>query len=121
MTCYIYCLYSTEDGEPRYVGRATDKVSHQFRKQIAAALEKQPGELYDWIRNSWRNEHDVCFYILQDGIISKDLDLFEKYWIAQFANLLNVASDSKSRVDSPVARDIKAVLKEQIQEARRQR
>jgi hypothetical protein len=121
MVSYVYCLYSTEDGEPRYVGIATDKVSYQFKRLITASLEKEPGELYEWIRNAWRDGHDVCFHILQDGIIAKDLDLFERYWVAQFTNLLNVISEPRTAVDSPVARDIKAALRQQVQEARRQR
>lgn len=121
MGCYVYCLYSTEDGEPRYVGKSTDKVSYRFRKHITAAMEKEPGDLYEWIRDAWRKDHDVSFYILQDGIIPKDLDMFEKYWIAQFTNLLNVVSNPKTAVDSPVAQDIKAALKQQVQEAKRQR
>jgi hypothetical protein len=107
--------------EPRYVDRSVDKVSYQFKKHVTAAMDKNPGELYEWIRNVWRSGYDVSFHILQEGIIPKDLDMFERYWIAQFANLLNVAINPQTARDSPVARDIKAALKQQIQEARRQR
>ena len=121
MSCYVYCLYSTENGEPRYVGRSSDKVSYRFKKHVTAALEKEPGDLYDWIRDVWRNGHDVSFHVLQEGIIPKDLDMFERYWIGQFTNLLNVVANPKAAVDSPVARDIKAALKQLVQDARRQR
>jgi hypothetical protein len=121
MSCYVYCLYSTEDGEPRYVGRSSDKVSYRFNQHVTAALEKEPGALYDWIRDAWRRGYDVCAYILQEGIIPKDLDLFEKYWISQFSNLLNVVGNTPAVIDSQVAKQVKAALRLQVHEARKQR
>ena len=37
MSSYVYCLYSTEDGAPRYVGRAADKVAFKAGLTPAAA------------------------------------------------------------------------------------
>ena len=107
---YIYCLYSTEDGGPRYVGRASDKVSYRFKQHIAAALEKQPGALYDWMRDVWRRGFDVAVYTLQDEIIPKDFDMFEKYWIDQFSNLLNFIGNGGMTQDSPIGRQIKEAI-----------
>jgi hypothetical protein len=58
---------------------------------------------------------------LQENIIPQDLDFFEKYWIAQFTNLLNTAGNPKIAADTSVARAIKAALKQQVQDARRHR
>lgn len=113
--CYIYCLYSTEDGEPRYVGRATEKVSYRFKQHITAALEKEQGALYDWMRDVWRRGFDVNVYTLQENIIPKDLDMFEKYWIEQFSNLLNTIGNTQRRKDSALAQQIKAALKAHLQ------
>lgn len=118
MSCYIYCLYSTEDGEPRYVGRAADRVSYRFKQHVTAALEKESGALYDWMRDVYRREYDVGVYTLQEGIIPKDLDMFERYWISQFANLLNVTGNRKGTTDSPVAKQIKAAIQEQLRIAK---
>lgn len=115
MSCYIYCLYSTEDGEPRYVGRASDKVSHRFKQHITAALEKEPGALYDWMRDVWRRGFDVSVHTLQERIIPKDIDMFEKYWIDQFSNLLNIVGNKAVKRDSDVAQQIKAGLRAQLQ------
>ncbi len=67
-------------------------------------MDKEPGELYEWIRNTWRNGYDVSFHTLQEGIVPKDLDMFERYWIAQFTNLLNVVSNPQAPVDSRASR-----------------
>jgi hypothetical protein len=131
VSAYIYCLYSTEDGEPRYVGRAGDRVSYRLRQHVTAALEKEPGLLYDWMRDVYRRGHDVWVYTLQEGIVPKDLPMFEQYWIDQFMNLLNVVgnkdrlqnvADGRTSVaprqDSPLAKQIKAAIREQLRVAR---
>lgn len=118
MGCYVYCLYSTEDGEPRYVGRASDKVSYRFKQHITAALDCEAGALYDWMRNVWRRDFDVAVHTLQEGIIPKDMDFFERFWIHQFTNLINVIGNNSPMQDSQVAKDVKAALKAQIQQAR---
>jgi hypothetical protein len=111
MSCHIYCLYSTEDGVPRYVGKASDKVSYRFKQHIAAALEMEPGPLYEWIRDVWRRDFDVNVHTLQEGIVPRDLDMFEHYWIKQFEGLLNVVGNVPGTVDSEVAKQLKAGLK----------
>jgi len=111
---YIYCLYSTEDGKPRYVGRANDKVSYRFKQHITAALDKEPGPVYDWMRDVWRRNHDIAFYILQQGIVPIDVDLFEKYWIDQFTDLLNVIGNKSGNTNSPIANQITTAIQLQI-------
>jgi len=118
---YIYCLYSTEDGKPRYVGRASDRVSYRFKQHITAALDKEPGPLYDWMRDVWRRSHDVAVYMLQQDMVPKDVDLFEQYWIGQFADLLNVIENKKQKTNSPVANQILAAIQTQLQSSRESR
>lgn len=114
MSCYVYCLYSTEDGQPRYVDRASDKVSYRFKQRVTAALEKEPGPLYQWMRDVWRRDYDIGVYTLQEGIIPGDLDLFEQYWLDQFADLLNVVGNKESKVDTNVATQVKAAIRTQL-------
>lgn len=115
MSCYVYCLYSTEDAAPRYIDSASDKVSYRFKQHITAALEKEPGALYDWMRDVWRAGFDVAVFTLQEGIIPQDINMFERYWIEQFTNLLNVMGNKGAKSDSPVARQIRAALQAQLQ------
>jgi hypothetical protein len=119
MSGYVYCLYSTEDGEPRYVGRSSDEISYRVKQHITAALDHEPGALYDWMRDVWRRDFDVSVHTLQEGIIPKDMDFFERFWIDQFTNLLNVSRNTNRTQDSPVAKDVKAALKDQIQQSRK--
>jgi hypothetical protein len=118
MSCYVYCLYSTENGRPRYVGRASDKVSYRFKQHVAAALDKEPGALYDWMRDVWRRDKDVAVYTLQEGISPKDLDLFEQYWIEQFPDLLNVSDSKRVKTDSKVAKQIMEAIRSQLELSR---
>jgi hypothetical protein len=119
MSCYVYCLYSTADGRPRYVGRASDKVSYRYNKHITAALEKEPGALYDWIRDLWRDGNDVAVHTLQESITPKDLDLFEQYWINQFSNLFNIFGNTRRTDDTATAQQIIGVLQAQLQSSRK--
>jgi hypothetical protein len=112
---YIYCLYSTEDGIPRYVGRANDKVSYRFKKHVTAALDKEPGPVYDWMRDVWRRGHDVAAYMLQQRIVPKDAEMFELYWIDQFSELVNVAGNKAGKINSAVANQITSAIKSQLQ------
>jgi hypothetical protein len=118
MSSFVYCLYSTEDGMPRYVGKATDKVSYRFKQHVTAALEKEPGALYDWMRDVWRGDFDVAAYTLQEAIIPKDEVMFESYWIDQFATLLNVAGNRAGKTDSQTAKQIIAAIKAQLDQAK---
>lgn len=120
MSAYVYCLYSTEDGVPRYVGRADDRVSYRFKRHVTAALEKEPGALYDWMRDVWRSEFDVGVFSLQEGIILKDHAMFEQYWMDQFGTLLNVTGNKPSKTDSAIAQQIITAIREQIEMARKQ-
>lgn len=119
MSAYVYCLYSTEDGVPRYVGRADDRVSYRFKQHVTAALEKEPGPLYDWMRDVWRSDFDVGVFTLQEGIIPKDHAMFEQYWIDQFADLLNIAGNKPGKAHSTNAKQIIAALQRQIEMARK--
>jgi hypothetical protein len=114
VSCYVYCLYSTEDGRPRYVGKASDKVSYRFRKHVADALDMTPGPVNDWIRDVWRRSHDVAVYTIQERIIPKDLNMFEQYWIDQFADLVNVVGNKPGKSDSVVATQITKAIQQQL-------
>jgi hypothetical protein len=86
----IYGLYSTSEGLVRYVGQTEYSARKRLDLIITKALDREPGALYDWVRDAWRTEHEIRAYVLQDEVIPADLEMFEAYWIEQFSGLLNV-------------------------------
>lgn len=118
MSAYIYSLYSTEDGVPRYIECTGDRVSYRFKQHVAAALDQAPGPLYAWMHAVWRGGFDVEFYTLQEGVARVDEAMFEQYWIDQFTDLLNVGAADVAKTNSTIAAQIISVLKRRL-DARR--
>lgn len=85
----IYGLFSTGDGQVRFVGQTEYTARKRLDLVVTKALDRQPGALYDWVRDQWRAGHEVHVYSLQDHVIPADLEVFEAYWIEQFSGLLN--------------------------------
>lgn len=90
----IYGLYSTGEGLVRYVGQTEYSARKRLDLIITKALDREPGALYDWVRDAWRTEREVRAYVLQDDVIPADLEMFEAYWIEQFSGLLNIKPPS---------------------------
>ena len=88
----IYGLYSTRDGRVRYVGQAEYATRKFLDLIITNALEHEPGAPFDWVRDEWRDKHEVRAHVLQDEITPGDVEIFEAYWIEQFSGLLNAKS-----------------------------
>lgn len=86
----IYGLYSTRDGQIRYVEQTEYTAHKRLDFIISKALEFEPGALYEWVREEWRAGHEARARVLQDDIVPADLEMFEQYWIEQFGDLLNV-------------------------------
>jgi len=111
----IYCLYSTEDGMPRYVGQTEQRPDQRHKRHLTAALEMEKGSLYDWIRDVLRKGHLVEVYVLQEDVIPADLDLYEEYWIGSFPSLLNVRRVGPSPAEpTAVGRDIIAAIRRML-------
>jgi hypothetical protein len=111
----IYGLYSTRDGQVRYVGQTEHTAVKRLDLIITKALDWEPGALYDWVRNEWRAEHEVRAHVLQDDIIPDDLEMFEAYWIEQFSGLLNVNPPADpARPSSDIGRRVNASIFAQL-------
>src|SRR5262245_55402817 len=92
----IYCLYSTGDGLPRYIGQTRENASSTHSELLAAALDKgEKGALYDWMRGVLRRDQAVGMRVIQEDISPKHLDVFERHWIEQFPKLLNSGAPSR--------------------------
>ena|SRR5271166_3789764 len=111
----IYCLFSTEDGVPRYVGQTEGTAAKRRQRHIARALDHDVGALYDWLRAVFAKKHDVGVHVLQISVPPSDLDMFEKYWISQFENLLNLRrSNSAPATASAIGRQVIDGIKRQL-------
>jgi hypothetical protein len=91
----VYGLFSTRDGLVRYVGQTEYTARKRLDLIVTKALDHESGALYDWVRTEWRSGAEVRAHILQDDIIPADLEMFELYWIEQFAGLLNASSHTE--------------------------
>ena len=87
----VYGLYSTREGVVRHVGWTADTAAKDLDMLVTKALDQESGALLDWIRNEWRLGHEICSYVIQDEIVPADLEMFETYWVTQFAGLLTAA------------------------------
>jgi hypothetical protein len=112
----VYGLFSTRDGLVRYVGQTEYTARKRLDMIVTKALDHESGALYDWVRTEWRSGAEVRAHVLQDEIIPADLELFERYWIEQFAGLLNSEFQGESarattsvgqRVNTSILRELK--------------
>ena len=85
----VYGLYSTREGIVRHVGQTVDTAKKDLDLFVTEALDREPGILLDWIRDEWRDGHEIRPYVIQDEIAPTDLEMFEAYWAGQFAGLPN--------------------------------
>lgn len=85
----IYALYSTRESVVRHVGRTADTAAQALDLLVTEALDREPGALLDWIRDEWRDGHEIRPYVIQDEVAPADLEMFEAYWAGQFAGLPN--------------------------------
>jgi hypothetical protein len=111
----IYCLYSTSDAQPRYIGQTEGAADKHFKKHVTSALELTEGSLYEWMRRVWRKDHDVGFHVLQTGIVPTDLAFYERYWTSQFPKLLNDRdSDASCDIITDIGRRIVVAIKSKL-------
>lgn len=112
----VYCLYSSQDGVPRYVGKTEEDAERRLKRHIARALEEDDrSPLYAWMRDVFRAGHLVEMHVLQREVAPKELDMFERYWMGQFPNLLNaIVPEPRAAELSPVAAQIVRGLQGQL-------
>ena len=110
----IYCLFASDDGTPRYVGKTTRQPERRWKEHVARALDKdEEGRLCEWVRDVLRRGELVQFWVLQEDVAPVDLDTFEAYWTRQFPQLLNdgVGVDEPTKLGRSIAASIKQALK----------
>jgi hypothetical protein len=119
MGAFVYCLYSSEDGHPRYVDCVDGRVGFRYKQHITAALDQEAGVLNEWIRDTWRRDFDIGFFTLQEGVQPDDQEMFKRYWTNQFVNLLDASAGSAPATNSATAEQIIAAIRAQLDLVRR--
>jgi hypothetical protein len=97
----IYCLYSTADGRPRYVGQTTKPSFVRLSQHLLEARLKPVTYLHNWIASQLSQGFEVRAHVLQSSVPPGDLNAYERYWMTQFAGLLNCRRDAPS-VDTTI-------------------
>jgi hypothetical protein len=116
----VYCLYSIRDGIPQYVGKTQADPERRLKQHLARALEEDDhSPLYNWIRDVIRGGYLIDIHVLQWDIMPKELDLFERYWIRQFPNLLNMGMPEPGPPEAtPAAAQVTRALQEKVRALR---
>jgi hypothetical protein len=85
----IFGLFLTGEGLIRSVAQTEYTAEKCLELSITKALDREEGPLYDWIREVWREGHEVRARVLQDNVIPAELAMFEGYWMEQFDGLID--------------------------------
>lgn len=93
MVCSVYALFSTRDGEIRYIGQTTKDLKHRMSRHRDRAGRGSPIHLYCWMRKEVADGFSVEHFVLSD---MAEWHETEKEMIHQYrsvgARLLNVTS-----------------------------
>jgi hypothetical protein len=117
VTC-IYCLFSTADGRPRYIGQTTKPPPVRHAQHLRHAERRPNTPLHRWIRRVQAAGFQVRIHVLQTDVQPRDLNIFERYWMAQFRGLLNTVTGTTVAVaETEVGRAVRRRLRQQLQEA----
>jgi hypothetical protein len=112
----IYCLYATSNGHPRYIGQTTKPVELRLAQHLGDARRQSQTPLCRWIRATTADGFRIHFHTLQAAVAPADLNLFERYWMGQFANLLNTGPGMpRTLADSAVAIALQQSLRAALQ------
>jgi hypothetical protein len=115
---YIYCLFSTTDGRPRYIGQTCEAPPVRQARHLRDAERRPYTRLHRWIHSVVAAGFQVRIYELQSHVQPRDLDLFVRYWMAQFRGLLNVGVGMPGvTADTEVARAVQKLLRKSLQAA----
>ena len=114
----IFCLYSTQDGEPRFIAGTATSPEAALKQHLTAALEnEEQSDLYHWMRDVLRAGFLVDAYVVQEEVARDELEMFELYWARQFPDLLNrLPSEARAKKASPAAASISAAIRARIRQ-----
>jgi hypothetical protein len=114
---FIYCLYSTESGLPRYVGQTCAAVGDRLNQHLRDASRMGRSRLYRWIRTSQSRGFAIRAHLLQMAVHPADMNFYEHYWRQQFAGLLNRTGRSDRRRHTAIGEAVERALRQGLQPA----
>jgi hypothetical protein len=112
---FIYCLYSTENGVPRYVGQTCAAVGCRLNQHLRDASRQGRTRLHRWIRTAQSRGFEVRVHLLQMAVHPADMNFYEHYWRQQFAGLLNRTGRSDRRRHTAVGEVVERALCRSLQ------
>lgn len=88
---HIYCLFSTRDGSPRYVGQCRGPLGEPFSRHKTYARSDPYTRVSAWIRAEWLAGYDVKIHDLERDVDGSSWirTQRENFWMGQFPDLLN--------------------------------
>jgi hypothetical protein len=107
---FVYCLYSTENGVPRYVGQTCAAVGDRLNQHFRDASRQGRSKLHRWIRTAQSRGFEVRAHLLQVAVHPADMNFYEHYWRQQFAGLLNRTGRAERRRHTPVGEAVERAL-----------
>ncbi len=111
---FIYCLFSTENGVPRYVGQTCAAVGDRLNQHLRAASHRPQTRLHRWIRTSQRRGFEIRAHLLQMAVHPAEMNLSEHYWRQQFAGLLNRVGRSDRRRHTSIGQTVERALRARL-------
>jgi hypothetical protein len=64
----IYCLYSTREGRPRYVGRTSKGLATRYRQHELNAADGNTDQLvHEWMREEWLAGYETQIFPIKRG------------------------------------------------------
>lgn len=97
--CCVYALFSTENGEIRYIGQTTKRLSHRLKIHVKSAMEGRNWPLCKWIRKTLQNNYLIQSVILIPNAVwnETEIKLIAGY-LSNGARLLNCTAGGEGFV-----------------------
>lgn len=91
----IYCLFSTENGVPRYVGQE-QSGGDRYWQHIRLAKKGDPSPVHRWMRSVYLRGYDVGYFVLLRMGSRPWLSFRERDWIQSLPGLTNIRHNRSS-------------------------
>jgi hypothetical protein len=95
----IYCLFSTLDGVPHYVGKTTGASRLRQHESSARCGSLQP--VHEWMRDEWCGGFEIHEEVIEYNVSEDRAHRIETSWMNQFPDLYNERKYVPSQLTAP--------------------